>query len=95
LKEKRLPVCENIAFKAMKNKNVYMFKKTKAEFVAEVLDQINDSFLANVNKISNRTDILSSTKQLSDKQIEAISSASTTLAFFNQSIVANMKFSMD
>jgi Mg2+ and Co2+ transporter CorA len=34
---KRLPVCENIAFKAMKNKNVYMFKKQKLNLLQKFL----------------------------------------------------------
>lgn len=89
---KKLPVCERISLRAQKNKNIYLFKKTKPEFIAELIDMINDDFLLYVNKIATRTDILSSkTMQLSEKQIEAISSASTTLAFFNQSILANIE----
>ncbi|MFW6230686.1 MAG: magnesium transporter CorA family protein [Nanoarchaeota archaeon] len=89
---KRMPVFEKIASKAQKSKNTYLFKKKNAEFIAEIIDRINDDFLVYVNRIANRTDILSSkTMQLSEKQIEAISSASTTLAFFNQSILANIE----
>ncbi|MFP4117527.1 MAG: magnesium transporter CorA family protein, partial [Candidatus Woesearchaeota archaeon] len=89
---KSMPVFEKIASKAQKNKNIYLFKKRKAEFIAEIIDMINDDFLVYVNRIANRTDILSSkTMQLTEKQIEAISSANTTLAFFNQSILANIE----
>jgi magnesium transporter len=92
IEKKALPACEKIIKLISKKKARYLFKKNTIFFLAQLIDKINDEFLFNVNKIASRTDILSSrTDKLTEKQIDSISSASTTLAFFNQAIIANIE----
>ncbi|MFP4111622.1 MAG: magnesium transporter CorA family protein [Candidatus Woesearchaeota archaeon] len=92
IERKRLKVCEQIYKAAKRNKMKFLFKKNNVLFLSELIDHINDQFLANVNTISSRTDLIASkNKKMTTSQIEAISSASTTLAFFNQAIMANIE----
>lgn len=89
---KRITVCETLFSRAKQNRGKYLFKKNGLYLVSELLDEINDRFLTHVNKIESHTDIIASKQQnLSHKQIEAISSASTTLSFFNQVSLANLE----
>lgn len=92
IERKRLPVCEKIQTQLSKNKNKFMLRESPIKFISEFIDAINDNFLTTVNRIASRTDIISSKNaKLTQKQVEAISSASNTLAYFNQSVVANIE----
>jgi magnesium transporter len=88
----KIPICEKIVLFAKRNKGKYLFKKNTSFFASEIIDRINDEFLSNVNKIASRTDIITSKNiQLNEQQIDSIFSASTTLSFFNQAILANIE----
>ncbi len=92
IERKKLPVCERIENQLSKNKLKFILRDSPINFLSELLDSINDNFLTTINRIASRTDIISSkNSKLTQKQVEAISSASNTLAYFNQSVVANIE----
>ncbi len=92
VERRKLPLFERVVKMTKKSKHKFMFKMSPIAFISEYIDRINDLFLTNINIISSRTDVITSRNiKLTTNQIDSIFSASTTLAFFNQSIMANLE----
>lgn len=92
IERKKLRVCEQLYSRAEKQQGKYLFKKNAGFFFSELIDEITARFFHHVNKIESNIDILAGkNKLLTTKQIEEISSANTTLSFFNQATLANIE----
>ena len=92
IEAKKSHVCQKFFDLALKNKGRYLFKRNAGFFVTELIDETNTRFLRHVNRIEASIDLIESQSGLlTNEQVNAISSANSTLSFFNQSTLANIE----
>ncbi len=89
IENERNAILDRIEGKCIKNTVRFMFK-SPGIFLYHALDEINDNFLSIIDKISSNTEAIKKA-DLGRMSINELYSKSMTLAYFNQSILANLE----
>ena len=73
-------------------KRRFLYRKSPMTFLTYFVDKINDEFFAKIDKIADTVELFRERKHgLSREMTEKVYSLSVTLAFFNQSLLANIE----
>lgn len=89
IEEEPSKVLTKIEAKCKENRSRFIFASQGA-FLFHVLDEINDEFLVRIDRVSRNLDPLKR-RELRNVDIDTLSQASITLAYFNQAILANVE----